>query len=664
MSNLSYRQVHLDFHTSEFIPEVANQFDKQEFAKTLKESYVDSITCFARCHHGWLYYPSESRPDLIHPQLQNKNLLLDQIEACHEQGIKVPIYTTVQWDGYIARAHPEWLCIDGEGNYMNTQEVPEPHFYYSICLNSGYRQFFKEHLADIIQVVGKTNIDGFFFDILFEVDCHCDRCIKQMKSRGYNVKQKAERMKYASTMLHEFRHEITSFVHQRIPEAGVFYNSSHIGPKIKASLDDYTHLEIESLPSGGWGYDHFPSTVRYARNLRKDIIGMTGKFHTYWGDFHSFKNQAALEFECLQMFASGAGISIGDQLHPNGQLSTGSYKLIGSVFEKVAKMEPYCKGAVNLSEIAVLTPEETGTPGITPSVIGTVRMLQELTYQFDIIDSKMNFDDYRLIILPDQIKYREELEEKLKQYQKNGGKIIASYRSLTKQKQEEIAILGVKWFGDSPYDREFVLPNEQIGKQLNKEEYVMYSTSSFIEATRADILMDTVKPYFNREGKTFCSHQHAPSSKEVGHPAVTKLENVIYFSHPIFHLYRQKAPMWCKQMLKDAIEILLDEKLITHNGPTSLLATIQRNHHKNIDAIHLLHYITEKKSVDLYTIEERIPLYNITLNVWVDNKKAATVTGIFSGKEISFTQEGSYIQFHVDKLDGHEMCVIKYRNEV
>ena len=55
MSKIRYRQVHLDFHTSEYIPDIAADFDKDEFAKTLEEAHVDSITCFARCHHGWLY---------------------------------------------------------------------------------------------------------------------------------------------------------------------------------------------------------------------------------------------------------------------------------------------------------------------------------------------------------------------------------------------------------------------------------------------------------------------------------------------------------------------------------------------------------------------------------------------------------------------------------
>ncbi len=77
MNELRYRQVHLDFHTSEYIPMVAQEFDAEKFAATLKKANIDSITCFARCHHGWVYYPSKKTPELIHPNLVNKNLLLE-----------------------------------------------------------------------------------------------------------------------------------------------------------------------------------------------------------------------------------------------------------------------------------------------------------------------------------------------------------------------------------------------------------------------------------------------------------------------------------------------------------------------------------------------------------------------------------------------------------
>jgi heat-inducible transcriptional repressor len=37
MSKIRYRQVHLDFHTSEYIPDIAADFDKEEFAKHVED---------------------------------------------------------------------------------------------------------------------------------------------------------------------------------------------------------------------------------------------------------------------------------------------------------------------------------------------------------------------------------------------------------------------------------------------------------------------------------------------------------------------------------------------------------------------------------------------------------------------------------------------------
>ena len=46
--DLRFRQIHLDFHTSEFIDGIGSQFDPEEFAATLEKARVNSITCFAR----------------------------------------------------------------------------------------------------------------------------------------------------------------------------------------------------------------------------------------------------------------------------------------------------------------------------------------------------------------------------------------------------------------------------------------------------------------------------------------------------------------------------------------------------------------------------------------------------------------------------------------
>ena len=59
--SLRMRQIHMDFHTSELINGVGAQFDEEVFADVLKQAEVNSVTIFARCHHGMLYYPSKRK---------------------------------------------------------------------------------------------------------------------------------------------------------------------------------------------------------------------------------------------------------------------------------------------------------------------------------------------------------------------------------------------------------------------------------------------------------------------------------------------------------------------------------------------------------------------------------------------------------------------------
>ncbi len=664
MEEIKYRQIHMDFHTSELIKEIAEDFCAEEFAATLKEAYVDSVTCFARCHHGWLYYPSKRNPELIHPELKNHNLLLEQIDACHENGIRVPVYTTVRWDARIMREHPEWLCIDEDGNYINLHGVPEPHFYNSICLNSGYRGFFKEHLLDIIEVVGIHRLDGIFMDIVIQADCCCPNCKAKMKQLRIDPDNRREREKYAALMLKEFKQEISEFILSYAPGISVFYNDNRMDTTILEAKDAYSHLEIESLPSGSWGYDHFPAVVRYARTLGKDMIGMTGKFHTAWGDFHSLKNKAALEYECFQMLALGTGCSIGDQLHPRGKLSKATYELIQDVYGSVSRKEKYCKGAKARTEIAVLSPSEyredvlkdTGLPG---SLIGAVHMLSELSYQFDIIDTKADMEQYPVVILPGDIPFSPELEQQLKDYVGGGGRVLGVCDACLPQKAVS-TLYGIEAMGRSEYSREFILPNACIGKSLPKEEFVMYGKGNDFAVIDAEVLMNRVAPYFERGGEKFCSHLHAPSSGVINGAEVVRKGDVLYCAHPIFEIYRKNAPSWCKEMFRDMLELLLPAKLLRHSGPSTLLCTLNTQDEYSRDIVHLLHYVAEKRSEEIFTVEDVIPLYQIKMQVFAGERTVTGVQLLLEKKDLKYQQEAGYISFQVDKLEGHQMIGIQY----
>ena len=78
------RCVHLDFHTSPQIPEIGKKFDKEKFAKTFADASVELVTVFAKCHHGYTYYPSEIDP--MHPGL-DFDLFGEQLSALRSVGI-------------------------------------------------------------------------------------------------------------------------------------------------------------------------------------------------------------------------------------------------------------------------------------------------------------------------------------------------------------------------------------------------------------------------------------------------------------------------------------------------------------------------------------------------------------------------------------------------
>lgn len=682
MGKLPFREIHLDFHTNETIENIGINFHPEEFVKTLKNAHVNSVTLFARCHHGMLYYDSKKNPERIHPHLVNKNLLKDQIEACHKADIRTPIYTTVQWDYYTAQRHREWLCIDENGQSIGesgaVQRPLDAGFYESLCLNTGYREFLKAHVEEILDTFAP--VDGLFLDIVFPVPCACPACRAKMEKKGFNSFNRQERLEFYKETIHEWQKEMTGFIHSKFPGTPVFYNRGHVGTDQRISGDTYTHFELESLPSGTWGYLHFPTTVRYARILGKEYLSHTGKFHTMWGDFNSYKNQPALEFECFNMLAMGAKCLIGDQLNPDGRLSESVYKLIGKVYRQVEEKEKWCDDVDPVVEIGVFTPEEfvgASNNNLPKSLRGAVRILQECGYQFNVIDTKENFEKYRLLILPDEIPVDPQFADKLAEYIKNDGSLLCTCKSGLKPDSSDFAIdMGVEKSKEQPtdlygkevagriYDRgdycQYILPGSVIGGQLPKDYHVMYSRGLNVEtADGAEVLLESYASVFDRDYRHFCSHRQSPCSGEAAYPAVVKKGKCIYFSHPIFTQYQYNAPLWYKKIIEDAIDLLLNDRILTHNGPSTLLTTVNDQLRENRRVVHLLHYIPERRCQTIDVIEDVIPIYNIQCRLETP-QKVKSVSCQPQNTALPYNAENDHIVFTVPEVNGHQMIEILF----
>ena len=654
---LRFRQVHLDFHTSERIPDVGRDFDPERFAATLKRAAVNSVTCFGRCHHGYIYYDTAKFAERRHPHL-TRNLLAEQIAACHRQDIRVPIYITIQWDRYTVDREPGWRQVLATGE-LQGQKPFEPGFYGRICLNSPYVDFLKAHLAELFDLVP---VDGLFLDIVAPQDCACPRCLAGMAARGLDASNAEARRAYGREVTFGFQRDLTVFIRTLDRGCSIFYNGGHVGPELRPVARTYTHWEMESLPSGGWGYLHFPITMRYGRTLGLDSLGMTGKFHTSWGDFHSLKNRAALEFEVFQMLALGAKCSVGDQLHPRGELDAATYDLIGEVYRHVARKEPWCRGAAPVSDIAVFSPEPFTGGRTPPPAMGVTRMLQETRHQFDIIDTDApDLARYRLLILPDEIRLSPDLAKSLAVYLAGGGAILASHRSGLRRDADEFALgeWGVRYKGDAPYSPDFIRARGPLAAGLPETELVMYLRGLEVAAAGAETIADVVVPYFDRTWQHYSSHRHTPSSGQVGYPGATRHGRVIHFAHPIFTQYSRNAPRWCRQLVANAVDLLLPDPVLRVSGPTTLQASVLEQREARRTIVHLLHYVPERRGQDFDVIEDVIPVTDIALSLRSDRPvRRATLVPDGGSLRVARDAQGRATVV-VPRVAGHQMVALE-----
>ncbi len=678
---LPFRQIHLDFHTHESIEGIGADFDPTEFADMLARAHVNSINLFARCHHGWMYYDSQAFPERKHPHLK-RNLLKEQMAACKARGIKTPVYVTVQWDAQTAEAHPEWCCMDTVAKISGRWPYA-PGFYTFLCVNTPYREWLFQHVSDISADLDGAG-DGYWFDILLPQDCSCNTCRRDMIAKGIDVTDSKQRKEYYFGVLDRFKRDMTAHVKTLEPDALIFYNAGHVGPKTRSAAESYTHFELESLPYN-WGYTHFPLSVRYARTLGKEVLGMTGKFHTVWGDFHSFKNQAALEFECFSMVANGAKCCVGDQLPPRGKICEHTYDLIGSVYSQIEAREPWLEGAKPVTEIALLTPEAfygTGThQGLTKDIEGAVHIFQELNHQFDIVDTEADFSRYKLLVLVENIPVDEALAAKINAFIAGGGKVLANDKAGLKPDKSGFAIdLGVGYEGEDEWDVPFVKPAPDFGCGLRNTEYACYTDRGKNQQPQdvkaedlahdvrgrrvtanagAQVLAEMIAPYFNRTWQHYCSHQHAPSTGESYAPAVVMTASTGYISHPLFSLYGFNAPQWVRQVVEGLVDRLLPKPLVRVEGaPRSLVATVTRQKSEGRTMIHLLNYIGRRNNHTCDIIEDIIPLHDVRVTLQSE-AAVKSVRCVPEGIEIPFTQKGTEVSFTLPQIGGYQIMEVQ-----
>ena len=663
MYKIPQRQVHLDFHTSGHIKGIGSRFDKEQFKRCLKKGHLNSITVFAKCHHGWSYYPSKVNP--IHPELKF-DLLGAMLEACREAGVEAPIYISAGIDEVYTTQHPDMIfkrtrtaegrvsAVGENGIRYLADDGGRPR-YEGICLNTPYL----DKLCDEVrEVVEKYSPIGIFLDIAYPRICFCDYCKRSVIEAGLDESDDESYRIIGERTYKKYTDAIREAATSIKPDVRIFHNGGHIkmGRRDLAYMD--THLELESLPTAQWGYDHFPRSAAYVNCLGLEYLGMTGKFHTGWGEFGGYKHPNALKYEVALSLAFGAKCSIGDQMHPHGYLDEATYSLIGQAYAIAEACEPYCYDAERVADVAVLAEEVVGKDKNYPSDTGASRILLEGKYLFDFVDLECDFSKYKVIILPDNVMSVGKIREKLDAFVAGGGKILASGASAT-DGVDFCYDLGARFLGASDNRPSYYHPSyEALG--LPPASYIIYEQFYKAELTDGEAIGHNCESYFNRTFERFCSHKHSPSTDIESGPAVVFGRDGAYIAWNVFTEYATSGAIINKDTVIRVLDRLLGEKkTLTTSLPSAGVTTLNDQAAEHRLVLHALYAVPIKRGESTHVIEDLVPICNTAFTVRSDREIKRVVLAP-EGVELPFEYGGGVCRFTLPEFTSSQIILLEY----
>lgn len=656
------RQIHLDFHTSEALKNIGSKFDKKQFQEALKKGNVNSINVFAKCHHGWSYYPTQVGKQ--HPNL-DFDLLGQQIEACHEIGVRVQAYYTIGWSVKDAEDHPEWVFLNKEGEDPFTKRKsdakptdPMPWGWPLLFPEGPYLDLILKQTEELVK---KYDLDGVWYDIIPLSSPNYNQWSKKdMEANGVDWKDDEAANTFHVVKTEKFLKATREIIQKYRPGASVFYNwTTHLAFKntFEHKLYKYnTKIDLEDLPTAWGGYDIFPYRSKYFFNTGMPMVAMSGKFHKAWGEFGGFKHRDAIWYEAAAMVAFGARANFGDQLHPSGLMEMATYENIGYAYDYVEKIEDYGIGADHEAVVGFWFSQSEAHDQ------GAARILLENQINFVVANNLSDWSRLQAIVIPGKVQLSAGEITRLKAFQRRGGQLLVMGKGAFDTGKKEFQLdLGVKYLGEAQYDNDYLYVREPASEDLVSSPFLNYEPAILVEAEEGGKVIASIRePYFSRTWEHFTSHANTPYRQEdARHPGVVKNGNNVYVAHALDKMYFDHGARVHRELFMEAFRALEVNPMVVTDLPSlGRINLLHQPEHQRY-VVHLL-YAAPIQRGSVSVIEDLVPLYNIPLKLDLE-KAVKRIYTIPDRKDLDYTKRGEKIHVEIPEFTGHIGVVIEYR---
>ncbi len=581
-------------------------------------------------------------------------------------GIRAPVYLSVQVDEYAATTHPEWVAQHPDlrlvrwGESARTDGSAFVPGWHVLDMSSPYQDYLADQTVDVLEHLGV--VDGLFLDMCWDQPSSTQYAIAGALAEGLDPATAEGRSAYARTTalryMRRFQDLAAPYLSPDVA-SGVWFNSR---PKtnlhIEAAL--LKHVEVESLPTGGWGYAYLPYVARFVQPLGLPTLSHTGRFHRSWGDNASLKPLAALTYECSQILSLGLTNGVGDLLHPRGMPNPAVYERIGRVYAHIEACEPFQDGTEPVADIAVVVDPELGdAPGAAG--IGAVRMLQQLRQQFAIVPPHRRPSPIRAgNAARDHNRGRRAAHGAVGPRRSRGRGGARRRRPAGERRRREPA----RSRGDAARPlalRQHLSQNALSRAARPRARHRGVRPRPEDGAARGDRGLGRNRgAYFDRTWRHFSGHSYTPPDELSPWAAVTRRGRVVAIAAPLLLSYGRLGNEVHRLVVQHVLDLLLPRPALRASGPLHLETTVRRGPDSTV--VHLLSYLPTRVGSglggDIDLVDDPIPLVDVDVEIACDHEPtSATLQPL--GTVLPLRWADGVASTTVTVLDGHAMIVLR-----
>ena len=635
---------------------------------------------YANSHVGYCYWPT--RTGEMHRGLMGKDAFGEITGLCRKEGMDVIAYYTLIYNNWAYDHDPSWRIIDVKGR--GSRERPGRAGRYGVCCpnSPGHRDFVERQLRELCS---SYKLDGIFLDMTFwPAVCYCSWCRERFEREvggempttiDWRDPRWLAFQKKREEWLVEFAAFATGTVKSCNPDISVEHQSSvytqnwTFGTTLGlAPHNDYLGGDFY----GGFAQQSFICKLYDSATPNRPFEFMTSRCYPGLTDHTTLKSREMLELHaCLALAHNGAFLFI-DAIDPVGTLNPRVYELMGEVFGKTKRYEPYLGGSM-CQDVAVYfsldskmdladSGKEVGAGGWRAphldAALGAARTLKENHIPFGVI-SKNNLKDtspYQVIVLPNiQMMSKEEVED-VRRFVADGGSLYAS-GSISAALLDDV--FGVSLEGETQERVTYIAPTPKGRALVMRDVDPDYPLALFHRQARArasdpdEVLATITLPYSDpADGTKLTSIHSDPPGVATDYAAAVQRSygrgKVIWASAPL----ETAEPAPHRRVFAQMVRELAGRPFsFEADAPGAVEVT-------------LFHQPDRRRFlVNLVNAQEQlppIPVLDAVVRVRTDGKKPVSAALLPDERPLPFTVKGDYTEIVAPRLDIFCMLMLAY----